>query len=79
MNEKQSMLESLEWHLIPSGDTFYDDLERCIFINGSTKSIKLGFGHDIRKRETILITLEKEEIADPKLKAFEGEIIEEEV
>lgn len=79
MTENTNALKSLEWHLLASGKSFYDELERCVFINGSTKNIKLGFGHDIRRRETILITIEEDEIRNPTLNALEGEIIEEEV
>jgi len=77
---RTSFLDTLEWHQIDSKSEFYDEVERRFFINTTNSAIMIGFGHNTRRLETIVIgeSAETTKSEDPALNALEGEVIEEE-
>lgn len=79
MSNSGDISDTLEWHAIPKGETFYDDVEHRFFINACNHGIKIGFGHNIRKLEMIGIADHEDIKQDSVLDAREGEIIEEDV
>lgn len=72
--------ETLEVTDITPGETWFDPIGIRYFINTTQMPVRIGFGHNVRAVEIVVILDPKIEVTkriDPK--GFEGEVIEEAV
>lgn len=75
MGDIENSSNSFEWYDIAPKKTFFDQLERRIFINTTGRPVKIGFGHNARRVEMIAISDGVKK--DPEIAALEGEEVRE--
>ena len=75
--EAPNIFDGLEIHVIAPDKDFFDLLGPRIYLNRSTKHIKIGLGHTNRMVDLVLLgDVTEEDIKREKIKAMEGEVLE---
>ena len=74
--EPQNMFDGLEIHVLAPDKDFFDLLGPRIYLNRTTKHIKIGLGHTNRKVDLVLIgEVTEADITREQVKAMEGKEI----